>query len=332
MQMERSGDMEEKEIDTGNIKHAAQKNLNVCFTSCTLCPRMCRVNRLEGQRGYCRESAELVVARAALHMWEEPCISGQTGSGTVFFSGCSVGCIFCQNSSIASGKSGRVISAERLAEIFLELQEAGANNINLVTPAHYVPWIIRALDLAKRQGLVLPVVYNTGGYERRETLRMLEGYVDIYLPDLKYLDSGLAKEYSNAPDYPEYAREAIGEMVSQVGEPVFERGSGLIRKGVIVRHLVLPGHVRNSKAVLKYLYETYGNRIYISIMSQYTPMPHMKEHPLLGRKVTRREYDKVVSYALELGIENAFIQEGDTAKESFIPAFDGEGVETSANW
>lgn len=293
---------------------------------CRLCPRNCKVNRNKGQTGYCGASEELVVARAALHMWEEPCISGTSGSGAVFFSGCPMRCKFCQNYQIAASKRGKAISVERLAQIFLELQEKGAANINLVTPTHYTPHIIEALDIARSNGLHLPIVYNTSGYEKPETLKRLEGYVDIYLPDFKYMDSALAKEYSNAPDYPEYAKSALEEMVRQTGTLKMDERTGMALSGVIVRHLVLPGHVKNSKAVLRYLYETYGDRIYISIMNQYTPMPQVKEHKTLSRKVTKREYEKVMDYALKLGIENGFFQEGDVAEESFIPEFDNEGV------
>lgn len=292
---------------------------------CTLCPRECHADRLAGEKGACRESAELIVARAALHMWEEPCLSGEKGSGTVFFSGCSLGCVFCQNRDIARGTRGKAITVERLGEIFLELQEKGAANINLVTGEHFVPQILDALDLARTKGLSLPIVYNSSGYEKPETLRLLDGYVDIYLPDFKYWDPVLAKNYSHAEDYAERAKEAIKEMVRQTGEPEFD-SEGYMKKGVIVRHLVLPGAVRNSKAVLKYLYETYGNQIFISIMNQYTPMPGLEAYPDLMRKVTGREYEKVLDHALELGIENGFLQEGETAKESFIPDFDGEGV------
>lgn len=281
---------------------------------------------MERDAGYCRESAELVVARAALHMWEEGCISGENGSGTVFFSGCSLGCIYCQNQNISRARAGKAITVGRLAEIFLELQEQGAHNINLVTPTHYVPQIMDGLDLAKKEGLRLPVVYNTSGYERVETLRMLSGYVDIYLPDFKYLDEELAGEYSHAPDYPAYAKGALEEMVSQTGEFRIDETTGLLQRGVLVRHLVLPGKVRNSKDVIRYLHEAYGNRILISIMNQYTPMPQVEGHPLLGRKVTKREYGKVVDYALDIGVEYGFIQEEGAARQSFIPEFDGEGV------
>ena len=298
---------------------------------CTLCPRNCSVDRGNGKTGYCGQTNKIYVARAALHMWEEPCISGKEGSGTVFFCGCPLRCIFCQNHVIALGKEkngekiGKEITLKRLKEIFLELQEKGANNINLVTGTHYIPQIAEVLRLAKAEGLVIPIVYNTGGYEKVESLRMLEGLVDIYLPDMKYVSGELSKEYSNAPDYFEVASIALEEMVRQVGEPEFD-DRGYIKKGVIVRHLVLPGSTKDSKAVLEYLWNTYGNKIYISIMNQYTPMEQIKNHPLLSRKVTKREYQKVVDYALSLGWENGFIQEGETAKESFIPGFYGVGV------
>lgn len=294
--------------------------------NCKLCPRGCGVNRLAGQRGRCKMGADLAVARAALHYWEETCISGTEGSGAVFFSGCNMGCIFCQNYQISDGSSGNVITIERLSDIFLDLQRQGANNINLVTPTHYVPQIIDALDIAKDKGMNLPVVYNTSGYECAETLRMLDGYVDIYLPDYKYRDAGLAKEYSHAEDYPEVADAAIEEMVRQIGKCRFDKETGLMKRGVIVRHMVLPGHVQNSRDVLEHLFLKYGNHIYYSIMSQYTPMPHMSEHKLLHRRVTKREYDRAVDFAVDLGIENGFIQEMEVAVDSFIPAFDGSGV------
>lgn len=290
-----------------------------------LCPRACKANRLAGARGFCGETSEIKVARAALHFWEEPCISGEAGSGAVFFSGCPLKCVFCQNSSIAAGETGKVISQERLCEIFLELQEKGANNINLVTPTHFVSQIVDALKAAKKQGLQIPIVYNTGSYEQVDTLKRLEGLVDIYLPDLKYVDKDLSLRYSHAADYFSVASAAIAEMVRQVGEPVFD-GEGMMKRGVIVRHLVLPGCTEDSKAVVRYLYETYHDRIFLSIMNQFTPLKQLKEYPELNRKVTADEYDGVVDYAIDLGVENGFIQEGETAEESFIPAFDLEGV------
>ncbi len=292
---------------------------------CRLCPRECMADRIHGEKGYCGMPMDLTVARAALHFWEEPCISGEGGSGTVFFSGCALRCVFCQNHEIASGAAGKRIGRERLAEIFLELQEKGAENINLVTAGHFLPWIVPALEAAKAQGLMLPVVYNTGGYEKPEALRLLDGLVDIWLPDYKYRDSALAKRYSNCADYPGRAGGAIAEMVRQAGAPVFD-GRGMMKRGVIVRHLVLPGCVRDSKDVLDYLYDTWKERIWVSILSQYTPLCSAGDYPELGRKVTDLEYGEVVDYACFLGMKQVYIQEGDCAGESFIPAFDATGV------
>ena len=294
--------------------------------NCCLCPRNCGIDRLAGQKGFCGVTAEIMVARAALHMWEEPCISGKEGSGAVFFSGCSLGCVFCQNRAISRGQSGKMITVERLAEIFLDLQRQKANNINLVTAGHFLVQVREALILAKKQGLTIPVVYNSSGYEKAEMLQLLDGLVDIYLPDFKYMESDLAGKYSHAKDYQEIAREALAEMVRQAGTPEFDN-RGMMKKGVIVRHLLLPGHVRNSRKVLEYLYETYKDQIYISLMNQYTPMPAVMEDPQLSRKVTDREYDRLLDHAISLGVTNCFIQEGETAKESFIPEFDGEGIE-----
>ena len=292
---------------------------------CRLCPRNCGADRMAGKKGFCGTDAEIMVARAALHMWEEPCISGEEGSGAVFFSGCSLGCNFCQNRRISRGQSGKKITLEHLVELFFQLQEQGANNINLVTAGHFLPQAAVALAMAKEQGLHVPVVYNSSGYEKVEVLKMLDGLVDIYLPDFKYMDVVLAKKYSHAQDYPEIAKKALNEMVRQVGEAEFD-SRGMMKKGVIVRQLLLPGHVKDAKNVLKYLYETYGDRIYISMMNQYTPMPAMKDDSQLSRKVTDREYERLIDYAISLGLKNGFMQEGETAKESFIPEFDGEGV------
>lgn len=302
-----------------------QEELQTMLKECHLCPRNCGVDRLAGQKGFCGVDAGIMVARAALHMWEEPCISGKEGSGAVFFSGCSLGCAFCQNRTISKGQSGKVITVEHLAELFLDLQAQKANNINLVTAGHFLPQVRDALILAKEQGLTIPVVYNSSGYEKAEMLRYLEGLADIYLPDLKYLEADLAGKYSHAKDYPEVAMKALEEMVRQVRTPEFDE-RGMMKKGVIVRHLLLPGHVRNSKKVLEYLYGTYGDQIYISLMNQYTPMPAMKDDPQLSRKVTDREYDRLLDHAISFGVTNCFIQEGETAKESFIPEFNGEGI------
>jgi len=266
-------------------------------------------------------------ARAALHYWEEPCISGTEGSGAVFFSGCTLRCVFCQNHEIAAGDVGRPVSMEQLADIFLRLQAQGANNINLVTAGHFLDTVIPALENAKRGGLHIPVVYNTGGYEKASVLQRLEGLVDVWLPDHKYRSSALAERYSHAADYPARAGEALEEMVRQAGHPVFDE-RGMMQKGVIVRHLVLPGCVPDSKDVLEYLWDHYRNQIYVSIMSQYTPLPHAAAYPELARRVTKEEYEEVVDYALFLGMEQVYIQEGECAKESFIPPFNYEGILT----
>lgn len=300
------------------------KNMNK-YENCLLCPRKCGINRRTGQTGVCGVSSEIKVARAALHYWEEPCISGKRGSGAVFFSGCSLHCVFCQNREISDGKEGKVISKERLSDIFIELADKGANNINLVTPGQYIPDIVWAVNDAKSRGMKLPIIYNTSGYENVTELKLLEGIVDVYLPDFKYMDSTLSARYSRAKDYPSVAKQAISEMVRQQPDVVIDDATGLIQKGVIVRQLLLPGHVNDAKAVLKYLYDTYHDHVYISMMSQFTPIA-LKDYPEINRTVTKREYERLVDYALEIGITNAFIQEGDVAKDSFIPAFDCEGV------
>lgn len=345
----------------------SDKDILQLYASCALCPRRCHVNRLAGETGYCGQTTQLRAARAALHMWEEPCISGATGSGTVFFSGCNLRCVYCQNHDIALGQTGKEISASRLTEIFLDLQQKGAANINLVTPTHYLPTIAYALEQARLAGLSLPVVYNCGGYESVDALQMLEGLVDIYLPDLKYVSSELSAKYSHAGDYFEKAQTALAEMFRQVGRPVFydpacraesvrptptnpaqpaanhgpaarphtpgdapvavyPPDTPLLRRGMIVRHLVLPGHVGDSKKVLHYLRDTFGNNIYVSVMCQYTPLPHVADIPELNRRVTPAEYQRVVDYCLRLGMENVYIQEGDVARESFIPPFDLSGL------
>ena len=276
------------------------------MNGCMLCPRQCQIKREEGKRGFCGESDLVRLSRAALHMWEDPCISGTNGSGAVFFSGCTLRCVYCQNYHIANSEVGKTVSVERLSEIFLELQEQGANNINLVTPTHFVPQIIAALDQARKKGFNLPIVYNTSGYEKVETLRRL---------------------YSGAEDYPEVAKAALEEMVRQTGNPVFN-DAGIMTKGVIVRHLLLPGCLRDARRIVKYLYETYGDQIYMSLMNQYTPLDTLnrEKYPELAKKVTKKAYDVLVDYAIDLGVEQAFIQEGETAKESFIPDFSYEGV------
>lgn len=343
------------------------KDMQQHYTSCILCPRHCHVNRLAGETGYCGQTAHMHAARASLHMWEEPCISGAAGSGTVFFSGCNLRCIYCQNYDIALGQTGKEISADRLTEIFLTLQQKGAANINLVTPTHYIPTIAYALEQARLCGLSLPVVYNCGGYESADALQLLEGLVDIYLPDLKYVSGELSAKYSHAEDYFEKARMALAEMFRQVGKPVFFNpitppeetcllatdstllatdhaaapwphsshdapdavyppDTPMLRRGMIVRHLVLPGHIGDSKKVLHYLHDTFRNDIYVSVMCQYTPLVHVEAIPELNRRVTPAEYQRVIDYCLRLGMENVYIQEGDVAQESFIPPFDLSGL------
>lgn len=293
------------------------------YSKCNLCPRECNIDRTKA-KGFCCATDKLYVARAALHEWEEPCISGETGSGTVFFSNCNLKCVFCQNYNISHESFGKEITTERLSEIFLELQSKCANNINLVTPTHYIPHIIEAITKARKNGLVLPIVYNSSGYEKVETIQMLKGYVDIYLPDFKYFDDTIATKYSSAPNYFLYADKAIEEMVNQVGEPVFNN-DGIMTKGVIIRHLILPDNIIDSKKIIKHIYDKYKNKVYISIMNQYTPI-HQLKYSELNRTLSNNEYEEVIDYAISIGVENGFIQEGETAKESFIPAFDTTGV------
>ncbi|MBQ9910595.1 MAG: 4Fe-4S cluster-binding domain-containing protein [Lachnospiraceae bacterium] len=293
---------------------------------CAVCPRACHVNRTENECGICGVTGEeVMLARAALHFYEEPCISGKSGSGAVFFSGCSLHCIYCQNEAIQDARVGRPVPVFRLAEIFLELQEKGAHNINLVTPSHYSVQIQKALQDAKENGLNIPVVYNCSGYESVETLRSLQNVIDVYLTDYKYSDASLASAFSRAPDYPDRAKEALAEMVRQQPSCVFDN-EGILKRGVIVRVLLLPGHVKNSAAVVRYVHETYGDQVFLSLMNQYTPMKTFKEHPELNRKVTAREYGRLIKAALDAGVSNAYIQEGKTQEKSFIPDFDYEGI------
>ncbi len=305
------------------------------YKSCTLCPRMCGVDRTV-KTGACGMGTQVYAARAALHMWEEPCISGEVteggrkGSGAVFFVGCPLGCVFCQNRSISRGEGGMPLDADALADVFLRLQdEERANNINLVTATHFTPTVADAVGKAKMRGLFIPVVWNSGGYERVETLSRLDGLIDIYLPDLKYVSSELSARYSHAPDYFAAAKCALDEMFRQVGEPRFSGGGelpeGIMTRGMIVRHLVLPGHTDDSIEVIRYIHDRFGDGVYISIMNQYTPMGELP-YPELARTVTDEEYDRVVDYAVGIGVKNGFIQEGGAVGESFIPSFDGTGL------
>lgn len=309
------------------------EKIDTLMEDCTLCPRRCHANRSAGERGFCGQTAEITASRAALHFWEEPCISGRQGSGTVFFTGCNLQCVFCQNFSIAHAASGKQaiphaevpLSVDGVVRVFLHLQEKGAANINLVTAGHFLPQVCLAIQTAKNEGLSIPIVYNTSAYEETDSLRLLEGLVDIYLPDLKYQSPKLSAEFSHAPDYFTKASDAIKEMFRQAGPPVFSE-NGMMKSGVIVRHLLLPGQAGDSKRVLRYLHNTYGNNIYISIMNQYTPLPHTARIPGLNRRVSREEYERVLDFAYKIGIEQGFTQVDDTAMESFIPVFDGEGL------
>ena len=289
---------------------------------CTLCPRNCHINRYK-HNGACGANSNIKLAHYSLHEWEEPIISGSNGSGTVFFSHCNLKCIFCQNNDISELGYGKEISNKKLSDIFIKLQNMGAHNINLVTPTHYVPQIIDSLNMSKDK-LNIPIVYNTSSYENVDTIKMLDGYIDIYLADLKYYDNELGKKYSNCDNYFDYATKAIEEMYKQVGKPIIE--NDLMKKGLIVRVLILPGHIDDAKKIIEYLYKKYKDDIFISIMNQYTPMKKFEEYKNLNRKITTSEYDEVVNYAYELGVRNAFIQEGETADSSFIPKFNCENI------
>lgn len=298
------------------------KNIMKC---CTLCPRECKVDRTNNEIGLCGVSNKIKVARIAPHYYEEPPISGKNGSGAIFFSGCNLKCIYCQNYDISKFNFGKNITITKLAEKMIELQNMNVHNINLVTPTHYIPQIRKAIIKAKKMGLNIPIVYNTGGYEKAESLKLLDGLIDVYLPDLKYFDDILAIKYSKAPNYFNIAIDAIEEMYKQTGPIEFDK-NGMIKKGVIVRHLLLPGQIEDSKKILKYLNFIYNNNIFISIMNQYTPLDTVKNIPELNKTVTEKEYDELINYACDLGIKSAFIQEGKTCEESFIPKFDLTGI------
>ena len=284
---------------------------------CRMCPRKCGADRTSGFAGICKTDDKIYVSRAAPHYWEEPCISGKNGSGTVFFSGCNLGCVYCQNRKISRFAVGKQVSVNELAETFVKLQKSGVHNINLVTPSHYVNQICDALDLAK---LKIPVVYNSSGYDLCNALEMLDGRVRVFLPDFKYMDGRLAQKFSAAKNYPEVAKAAIKKMFELAGKPRFD-ADGMIKSGVIVRHLVLPGHTDDSKEIIRYLHDTYGDSIYLSIMNQFTPSPDLPFDELT-RPLSEKEYNEVVDFAVSIGVKNAFIQEGETANESFIPDFE----------
>ena len=294
------------------------------YKDCILCPRKCHTNRYQ-EYGYCKKSATLKVARSALHFFEEPSISGTNGSGTIFFSGCNLKCCYCQNREISHDGFGKEITIERLSQMMLELQDKKANNINLVTPTHFVPSIIEAIKLARRKGLSIPIVYNTSGYESIETLKLLDGYIDIYLTDFKYFDNELGEKLSKCSNYFAIASKALEEMYRQTGKNKFN-DNGIMIKGIIVRCLVLPTKSKDTKEIIKYLYQKYQDNIYLSIMNQYTPLYYIKDYPFLNETVSKNEYNEIIDYALDLGITNAYMQEDGTCSESFIPPFDLEGV------
>lgn len=319
----------------------AVDDARAAFASCDLCPRHCGVDRLAGEKGVCGAGSAMVVARAALHFWEEPVISGQRGSGTVFFGGCPLRCLYCQNAVIAQGRAGKEVSVRDVASMALDLERQGALNLNFVTPTHVAPLVRQAVRLARKEGCSLPVVWNTSGYETVESLRCNRGTVDVYLTDFKYASSALAKRYSFAPDYPEIALAALDAMVQEAGEPVFDEVDGFPRMvgGVIVRHLLLPGALDDSMVVVRMLHERYGRSVLVSLMNQYTPVladraasgdgraaKLLCDHPELACRVTAEEYERLLDYADSLGMEDYFWQDGETAQESFIPAFDLTGV------
>lgn len=298
--------------------------MNELYNSCELCPRKCHINR-NTTKGICSNTSTLKVARSALHYFEEPSISGTNGSGTIFFSGCNLKCCSCQNKEISNDNFGINISVERLSKLMLELQAKNANNINLVTPTHFVPSIIEAIKLARANGLSIPIVYNTSGYESITTIKLLAGYVDIYLTDFKYFDNKLGEDLSKVKNYFEVASLALSEMYKQVGINKFN-DNGMMTKGIIVRCLVLPTKGNDTKKIINYLYKKYQDNIYLSIMNQYTPVTKSTTFPFLNNKVSDSEYDDIINYALDLGVINAYIQEGETSDESFIPPFDLEGL------
>lgn len=287
---------------------------------CELCPHRCKVNRKIGHIGKCKCNDKIKLALASLHYYEEPCISGKNGSGTVFFSNCNLNCVYCQNYKISQLGKGKFITIKELADIFISQQENKANNINLVTPTMYVEYIIEAIKIARENGLNIPIIYNSNGYENIETLKMLNGYIDVYLPDLKYADNNIAKRYSNIENYFEIATQAIKEMYNQVGAPILDE-KGIIKNGLIVRHLVLPNYIENSKKVLKWLKENLEENVYVSIMAQYFPTYKAKEDEYINRKLTKEEYEEIEQYICELDFKNGYMQELGEHEEEYVPNF-----------
>lgn len=300
-------------------KKGVNSKVKTPLEQCSICPRECKANRTKA-KGYCGCKDKIKIALVSIHNYEEPCISGKNGSGTVFFSNCNLKCMYCQNYEISQLGKGKEITVEQLAKIFLSQQEKKVNNINLVTPSMYVYQIIEAIKIAKANGLNIPIIYNTNGYEKVETLKLLEGYIDIYLPDLKYYSNELAIKYSNADNYFEIATKAIKEMIKQVGTPIFNE-EGIIQKGVIIRHLVLPNHIQNSKHILKWIEQNLPKDIYVSVMAQYFPTYRAKEDKLLNRKLNKKEYTQIENYLYTLNLKNGYIQELGEHEEEYVPNF-----------
>lgn len=293
--------------------------------NCNLCIRRCNVNRLNNEIGFCKATDKIKIARASLHMWEEPPISGTVGSGTVFFSHCNLKCVFCQNHEISQESFGKEVSIQRLSDIFLELQEKNAANINLVTPTHYVPQILESIEIAKSKGLSIPILYNTNSYDSIETIKLLNGYIDVYLPDFKYFNDKYSVKYSSAPKYEENIIPVLKEMYNQVGPVQFNK-EGFITKGIIIRHLMLPGLLFDSKKVLDEIYSTFQDDVYISIMNQYTPMYNACNYPEINKFLNPNHYDSLINYASSIGITNGFIQDSGTNSTSYVPNFNFEGI------
>lgn len=295
------------------------------YKNCSICPRNCRIDRTNGQIGYCQSGHEIKAALASVHMWEEPPISGSCGSGTIFFSGCNLRCVFCQNYTISSENSGKTISTERLSEIMLEQQARGVHNINLVTATHFIPSIIKAVQKAKNNGLKIPIVYNTGGYEKVESIKMLEGTVDIYLPDIKYFSSELSLKYSGASDYFSYASEAVLEMYRQTGNNIYD-DNGIMKSGVIIRHMIMPSHKEDSYKVLDWIRDNIGTEACVSLLSQYTPAYNAEKYKEINRKLMSLEYTRVIEHFFDIGLKNGFMQEKSSAESKYTPIFDLSGL------
>lgn len=292
---------------------------------CKLCSRNCGINRLNKELGFCKASEKIKIAKVSLHKWEEPCISGTNGSGTIFFSNCNLKCVFCQNYKISSENFGKEVTIERLSEIFLEQQKIGAHNINLVTPTHYIPQIKQALHIAKSNGLYLPILFNTNSYASLDAIKSLNGYIDVYLPDIKYFDDKYAIKYSSAPNYFKCASKNIEEMINQVGKVKLDK-DGIIKSGVIIRHLMLPGLLFDSKKIMDYIANNFSDSVYISLMNQYTPMHDASKFKELNKCLNPKHYEKMIDYCISIGLINGFFQDSGTSSTNFVPDFNLSGV------